>query len=114
VAVERLSRCDVLLADRGFANQAMLKWLRTSRWHWCIRLPSDVLVTGAFGCPVQVCRLWPVLSQAKLYHHVRLWSEAAHSVNLVLAYPTGVKEPWAVMTDERPSKPYANMLYAFV
>ncbi len=93
----------MLLADRGFANQDMLKWLQRSRWHWALRLPCDVLVSGPLRRAVAVRSLWPSLNQARLYHHVRLWSEAVLKVNLVLAYPKGVDEPWAVITDERPT-----------
>jgi hypothetical protein len=93
----------MLLADRGFANQAMVQWLQTSRWHWAIRIPCDVLVSGPLKCAVEVRRLCPPVTEAKLYHNVRLWSEAVLQVNLVLAYPQGVEEPWAVMTDERPT-----------
>lgn len=39
----------MLLADRGFANQDMLKWLKPRRWHWAIRLPCDVLVHDLEG-----------------------------------------------------------------
>jgi hypothetical protein len=93
----------MLLADRGFANQMMVQWLKTSRWHWAIRIPCDVLVSGPLRCAVEVRRLWPPITEAKLYHNVRLWSEAVLQVNLVLAYPRGVDEPWAVITDERPT-----------
>jgi hypothetical protein len=33
----------MLLADRGFANHELMKWLRQSHWHYCLRLPCDVL-----------------------------------------------------------------------
>jgi hypothetical protein len=93
----------MLLADRGFDNQAMVQWLQNSRWHWAIRVPCDVRVSGVLRCAVEIRRLWPPVTQAKLYHNVRLWSEAVLQVNLVLAYPQGVDEPWAVITDERPT-----------
>jgi hypothetical protein len=107
----------MLLGDRGFANHAMvqcgsvpgesspghLPWPKHSRWHWALRMPCDVLVSGPLQRAVEVRRLWPPVSQAKLYHNVRLWSEALLQVNLVLACPQGVDEPWAVMTDERPT-----------
>jgi hypothetical protein len=93
----------MLLGDRGFSNQSMVQWLQKSRWHWAVRLPCDVLVSGPLRYPVEVRRLWPPINEAKLYHNVRLWSEAQLQVNLVLAYPKGVDEPWAVITDERPT-----------
>jgi len=32
----------MLLADRGLANHDMMAWLRSSRWHYCLRLPCDL------------------------------------------------------------------------
>ncbi len=37
------------------------------------------------------------------YRNVGLWSDGRHRCNLVVASPKGVKEPWAVITDEPPS-----------
>ncbi len=37
------------------------------------------------------------------YRHVGLWQDGHHRCNLVVASPKGVKEPWAVITDEPPS-----------
>jgi hypothetical protein len=32
----------MLLADRGFSNHQLMGWLKTSQWHYCLRLPCDV------------------------------------------------------------------------
>ena len=37
------------------------------------------------------------------YRHVGLWLDGHYRCNLVLASPQGVKEPWAVITDELPT-----------
>jgi hypothetical protein len=37
----------MLLADRGFANHELMPQLQTSHWHYCLRLPCDVLLHGA-------------------------------------------------------------------
>jgi hypothetical protein len=37
------------------------------------------------------------------YRHVGLWQDGHNRCNLVLATPQGVKEPWAVITDEVPT-----------
>lgn len=43
---------DVMrLADRGFANHQLMQGLQASRWHYCFRLPCDVLLHGASQCP---------------------------------------------------------------
>lgn len=95
----------MLLADRGFANHSIVEWLQRSRWHWALRLPCDVLVSGA-GVgrrAVETRRLWPPVNQATFYHKVRLWREAVLKVNLVVANHQGADEPWAVITDEPPT-----------
>lgn len=97
----RHHRDVMLLADRGFANQALLQWLRPRAWHWAIRVPSDTLIHGVHRwrtCAVSELR--KVRGEAKLYQEVRLWEEGTQKANLVLGYPKGVAEPWAVMTDE--------------
>lgn len=93
----------MLLADRGFANHALLEWLQASRWHYCLRLPCDVLIHGASKYPSPVNRLYPPLGEARLYRQVRLWADGVFRCNLVLATVKGAKQSWAVVTDEPPS-----------
>jgi hypothetical protein len=96
-------RSVTLLADRGFANHALIRWLNHSNWHYCLRLPSDVEIHGPRRCPTQVKSLLPAKGQAKLYTNVGLWSDGDCRCNLVLASVRGIKESWAVITDEPPS-----------
>lgn len=94
----------MLLADRGFAHQGLLKWLNKRTWHYCLRLPSDTLVHGVHrwrACPVSSLRT--VKGEAKMYHQVRLWESGTERVNLAHAYPVGAAEPWTVITDEVPT-----------
>lgn len=93
----------MLLADRGFANHELMGWLQSSGWHYCVRLPCDVLLHGPRRYPVEVRHLWPKQGEAVLYQNARLWQDALYQCNLVLANVKGVEEPWAVITDERPS-----------
>jgi len=93
----------MLLADRGFANHELMGWLQASQWHYCLRLPCDVLLQGASKYPRRVGELYPPLGEARLYRRVRLWSDGAYRCNLVLATVQGVKESWAVVTDEPPA-----------
>ncbi len=93
----------MLLADRGFANHELMGWLQASRWHYCLRLPWDVLLHGASKYPRSVGDLYPPLAEARLYRQVRLWADAVYRYNLVLATVQGAKEAWAVVTDEPPS-----------
>jgi len=93
----------MLLADRGFANHELMKWLRQSSWHYCLRLPCDVFVHTTRRYPVMVETLYPPLGEARLYENVGLWLDGMHRCNLVLATVQGAKESWAVMTDEPPT-----------
>lgn len=93
----------MLLADRGFANHQLMEWLQTSRWHYCLRLPCDVLLHGVSKYPSLVGRLYPPLGEARLYRQVRLWADGVYRCNLVLATVKGAKGTWAVVTDEPPS-----------
>lgn len=91
----------MLLADRGFAHQSLIKWLKSSSWHWAVRVPSDTIVHGVHrwrACTV--AQLRKVRGEAKLYHKVRLWAEGTQQANLVLGYLKGEAEPWAVISNE--------------
>lgn len=93
----------MLLADRGFANHELVNWLQNSSWHYCLRLPCDVTLHGVRKHPIELKYLWPKKAEAVLYHNVGLWLDGEHRCNIVLANVRGVKEPWAVITDENPS-----------
>lgn len=93
----------MLLADRGFANHELMCWLQASRWHYSLRLPSDVRLHGPRRYPIEVSQMWPPQGEALLYHNVRLWQDGTYICNLVLATVKGVREPWAVITDEPPT-----------
>lgn len=93
----------MLLADRGFANHELIRWLHHSRWHYCLRLPGDVCIHTSRRDPMLVGALYPPRGQARLYQNVGLWLDGVHRCNLVLATVQGAKESWAVITDEPPS-----------
>jgi hypothetical protein len=93
----------MLLADRGFANHPLMEWVQACQWHYCLRLPGDLLLHGVSKYPRRVASLYPPPGEARLYHQVRLWADGVHRCNLVLASVKGVKESWAVVTDEAPS-----------
>jgi hypothetical protein len=90
----------MLLADRGFNNHELMKWLRHSHWHYCLRLPCDVLIHTTRRYPLKVGTLNPPLGEARLYQNVGLWLDGEHRCNLVIATVQGAKESWAVVTDE--------------
>ena len=93
----------MLLADRGFANHELMNWLQDSSWHYCLRLPSDVTLHGPRRHPIELMYLWPAKGEAVFYHNVGLWLDGKCRCNIVLANVKGIKEPWAVITDEEPT-----------
>ncbi len=93
----------MLLADRGFANHELMSWLQDITWHYCLRLPCDVTLHGPRRYPIELMYLWPPKGEAVLYHNVGLWLDGEYHCNIVLANVKGVKEPWAVITNETPS-----------
>lgn len=92
-----------LLADRGFANHQLINWLQNSGWHYCLRLPCDVIIHGARRHPIELKYLIPNKAEAIFYQNIGLWLDGQYRCNLVLANVKGVREPWAVVTDEKPS-----------
>ena len=99
----------MLLADRGFANHELVSWLQSSSWHYCLRLPCDVILHGVRKHPIESKYLSPQKSQrtcphvAVLCRNVGLWLDGRYRCNAVLANVKGVREPWVVITDENPS-----------
>jgi len=93
----------MLLADRGNALHELMSWLQTSGWHYCLRLPCDVVLHGPRRYPIEVRYLWPPKGEAIFYRNVGLWQDGEHRCNIVLATVKGVKEPWTVITDEAPT-----------
>lgn len=92
----------MLLADRGFANHELMNWLRSSRWHYCLRLPCDVLLHGPRRYPATVGSIYPPLGEARLYRHVGFWADGIHRCNLVLAMVVGAKDSWAQYFSVKP------------
>ena len=82
----------MLLADRSFANHQLISWLKTSQWHYCLRLPCDVFIHGVRKHPIELKYLYPPKSQrtclyiVNLYYNVRLWLDFTcnSKVNLLL------------------------------
>ena len=93
----------MLLTDRGFANHQLINRSQNSSWHYCLRLPCDVMIHGARRHPIELKYLTPNKAEAIFYQNIGLWLDGKYRYNLVLANVRGVKEPWAVITDEKPS-----------
>jgi len=95
-----------LLADRGFANHDLVGWLKDSHWHWYIRVPGDTTIhyrQRRRSLSREVRQLYPPKGEARFYRQVKLWVDGELNCDLAVARLRGVKEAWAVITDEPPS-----------
>lgn len=84
-------------ASGGFANHQLINWLQNSSWHYCLRLPCDVMIHGARRHPIELKYLTPPKAEAIFSHHVPLCLDGEYRCNLVLANVRGVRDPWAVV-----------------
>lgn len=78
-------------------------YLQASRWHYCLRLPCDVLLYDPRKYPTVVRQLYLPLGFARLYRQVRLWADGTYRCHLFLATVKGAEESWVVITHEAPS-----------
>jgi hypothetical protein len=94
-----------------------MKGLSQSHWHYCWRLPCDVLLHTARRYPLLVWTLYPPLGEARVDENVGLCQGGSHRCNLVLATVKGAKDAWAVVTDEPPtlfSRAFSRLLEPLV
>ena len=104
----------MLLADRGFANHDLLAWLSQSRWRYCLRLPSDVVVHGPRRHPIEVGYLWPPKGEAQFYETVGLWSDGRWRCNPCWPMSKASRNPWpSSPMSHHPSTPCGNMPSGF-
>jgi hypothetical protein len=90
----------VVLADRGFADTALLAQLRRLGWHFRLRLKAtcSVLRSGQPPCKVEDFTLAP--GRALFLHNVAITAEAFGPVSLALARHSTTGEYWYIVSDE--------------
>ena len=94
--------CSVtLLADRGFAHGALIRWLVQHQWSWLIRAKSDLKVTDVNGRTTTVETLLPPEGEAYLFHDVTVLTDI--QCHLATAHLPLAAEPWAVLSGVPPS-----------
>jgi hypothetical protein len=91
----------VFLADRGFADTALMAEVRRLGWHMRIRIKGNFWVYDSRGgrCLVGAIPLAP--GQARFWHEVYLTTQRYGPVHLALAYPPDSAERWFVVSDEQ-------------
>jgi hypothetical protein len=91
----------VLLCDRGFVHEELLKWLWNHHWHYRLRLTGDTLIHLPDRQVVPVAKLVPPPGAAHFYQGVRLLGVAFGSCHLALAQlDEPNQDPWFLVSDE--------------
>jgi len=90
----------VFLADRGFADTALLAHLRRLGWHFRIRIKATftVLRPGQPAGKVEELALAP--GRALFLHHVAITAEHFGPVSLALGRHSKTGESWYIVSDE--------------
>jgi hypothetical protein len=93
--------CQVIfLADRGFADTALMAHATKLGWQWRIRLKGNFSVfrRGRPACKVR--QFTPARAQAYFFHNVFITAEHYGPVHLAVAYHPKSKEFWYVLSSE--------------
>lgn len=92
----------VLLADRGFADTALMKQARDLGWGFRIRLKSSFRVHRNGKPSLKLARLLPAKGQALFLHKVWLTDRAFGPVHLALAHVQTAQgfQTWALVSDD--------------
>lgn len=109
--IERLHEClahDVsitLLADRGFGDQKLYRFLQTLGWDFVIRFRGAIQVEGAGGTR-QTAHAWiPASGRATMLKDARVTRTRAEVPAVVVVHAKAMKEAWCLATSLRDCKP---------
>jgi hypothetical protein len=95
------TRKVVLLADRGFADVALMQWCQQLGWRYRLRIKSNFRVHRSGHGSALVNQLLPKQQgKAVFLHAVSLTGEGYGPVHLALAHPPGEQDPWLIVSDE--------------
>jgi hypothetical protein len=86
-----------LLADRGFADQALYRLLAVLGWDYVVRFRRTILVEDEHGTAKKACE-WEANSRAKMLKNARVTFDRAEVPAVVLVHAKGMKEAWYLAT----------------
>lgn len=90
----------VFLADRGFADTTLMKYLsQTLHWHWRIRIKASFYVYREQR-RIKISNIKLKRGEACFLHNVYITEKRFGTVHLALAKPHGTKESWFIASDE--------------
>jgi hypothetical protein len=90
----------VFLADRGFADTALMAYLTKLGWQWRIRLKGGFWIHRPGRRPCQAKRITPPPGQALFWQHVFITAQHYGPVHLALARHPHSREFWYVVSSE--------------
>jgi hypothetical protein len=90
----------VFLADRGFADVALMRHATRLGWHWRIRIKSCFLVYRRGHRRRKLSGYDLPRGHAHFWHHVHITAERYGPVHLALAHLAENGERWLVVSDE--------------
>ncbi len=90
----------VFLADRGFADTHLMRYLRKLHWHYRIRIKSSFYVYRPGHRRVKVGQISLRRGQALFLHRIYLSGQRYGPVYLALAKSLGNAETWYIVSDQ--------------
>lgn len=108
--IERLHEClatDVaitLLADRGFGDQKLYRFLQTLGWDFVIRFRGAIHVEDASGTRKTAQAWLPATGRATMIRDARVTRTRAEVPAVVVVHAKAMKEPWCLATTLRDRK----------
>lgn len=91
----------VFLADRGFADTALMAHVRDElHWHFRVRIKASFKVHRRTKRACKISRIGLKRGQARCWHNVYLTDQQFGPVHLALAKPLGTTETWLLVSDE--------------
>ena len=91
----------VFLADRGFADTELMKYLSdTLDWHWRIRIKSSFYTYRRNQRRCKITNIRLKRGQARFWHNIYITEKKFGVVHLALGKPIGVKEDWLIVSDQ--------------
>jgi hypothetical protein len=91
----------VFLADRGFADTELMKYLsQTLHWHWRIRIKASFYVHRSNQRRIKISSIKLKRGAGLFWHNVYITEKQFGVVHVALAKPHGTKESWFIVSDE--------------
>ena len=90
----------VFLADRGFADTALMAHLTKLGWRWRIRLKGNFWIYRQGRKRCKVSTVTPAVGQALFWHHVLITELSYGPVHIAFARHPQSQEFWVVVSNE--------------